>query len=217
MYGMAGNGFGSPSVYFGRKGSAGMEFGKRRRAGAKKASKMSKKQAMTAFKKFFMKYCKRGSRFGGMLVGGGQGLTSGMRQQVRADPGLATAINNYRVGQGMTPGKNFTGPLTKFGRRSRFGNGGNPPLYQSMGGEFCPSGMGGVLGAFGTGLNPTPCTPFSQAQATAEANAAASVQQLVAAQTASAKFGARRRRCTRKKARAGKCTPKRKSRKSRKA
>ena len=103
-----------------------------------------------------------------------------------------------------------------FGRRSRFGNGGNPPLYQSMGGEFCPSGMGGVLGAFGTGLNPTPCTPFSQAQATAEANAAASVQQLVAAQTASAKFGAgRRRRCTKKRARAGKCTPKRKSRKSR--
>jgi hypothetical protein len=155
MYGKV-NGFGSPSVYFGRQ-SNGMEFGKKRGSKSKKTCKMSKKQAMSAFKKFFMKYCKRGSRFG---------------------------------------------------------NGGNPPLYQSMGGEFCPSGMGGVLGAFGTGLNPTPCTPFSQAQATAEANAAASVQQLVAAQTASAKFGARRRRCTRKKARAGKCTPKRKSRKA---
>jgi hypothetical protein len=44
------------------------------------------------------------------------------------------------------------------GRRgSRFGSGGNPPLNMSMGYEFCPNGMGGVLGANSTGLFPSPC------------------------------------------------------------
>jgi hypothetical protein len=44
------------------------------------------------------------------------------------------------------------------GRRgSRFGSGGNPPLSASMGYEFCPNGMGGVLGANSTGLFPSPC------------------------------------------------------------
>jgi hypothetical protein len=47
-------------------------------------------------------------------------------------------------------------------RRSRFGNGGNPPLYASMGYEFCPNGMGGVLGANSTGLFPSPCTSSKQ-------------------------------------------------------
>ena len=55
-------------------------------------------------------------------------------------------------------------------RRSRFGSGGNPPLGMNMGYEFCPSGMGGVLGAGSTGLFPTPCTSMNQAQAQAEAN-----------------------------------------------
>jgi len=49
-------------------------------------------------------------------------------------------------------------------RRSRFGNGGNPPLNASMGYEFCPSGMGGVLGASGTGLFPSPCKPLNVAE-----------------------------------------------------
>lgn len=43
------------------------------------------------------------------------------------------------------------------GRRSGFGNGGNPPLNASMGYEFCPNGMGGVLGFNSTGLFPSPC------------------------------------------------------------
>jgi hypothetical protein len=43
-------------------------------------------------------------------------------------------------------------------RRSGFGNGGNPPLNQSMGYEFCPTGSGGVLGFNSTGLFPSPCT-----------------------------------------------------------
>jgi len=42
-------------------------------------------------------------------------------------------------------------------RKSGFGNGGNPPLNASMGYEFCPNGMGGVLGFNSTGLFPSPC------------------------------------------------------------
>jgi serine/arginine repetitive matrix protein 2 len=42
-------------------------------------------------------------------------------------------------------------------RKSRFGNGGNPMLSNSMGYEFCPNGMGGVLGANSTGLFASPC------------------------------------------------------------
>jgi hypothetical protein len=44
-------------------------------------------------------------------------------------------------------------------RRSRygFGDGGNPMLSASMGTEFCPNGMGGVLGTESTGLFPSPC------------------------------------------------------------
>jgi hypothetical protein len=44
------------------------------------------------------------------------------------------------------------------GSRFGFGSGGNPPLWQSMGYEFCSDG-GGVLGANSTGLFPTPCMP----------------------------------------------------------
>ena len=46
-------------------------------------------------------------------------------------------------------------------RRSGFGNGGNPPLNTSMGYEFCPNGMGGVLGFNSTGLFPSPCTSYN--------------------------------------------------------
>ena len=52
------------------------------------------------------------------------------------------------------------------GRRSGFGNGGNPPLNQSMGYEFCPDGRGGVLGFNSTGLFPSPCTPYSSSAPT---------------------------------------------------
>ena len=54
------------------------------------------------------------------------------------------------------------------GRGSRFGNGGNPPLYQSMGYEFCPLGSGGVLGANSTGLFPSPCHSMNAKEAAAE-------------------------------------------------
>jgi len=55
-------------------------------------------------------------------------------------------------------------------RKSRFGSGGNPPLGMSMGYEFCPSGMGGVLGAGSTGLFPSPCTSMNAAQANIESS-----------------------------------------------
>jgi hypothetical protein len=55
------------------------------------------------------------------------------------------------------------------GRRSGFGSGGNPALWSSMGYEFCPSGMGGVLGATSTGLFPSPCVSLSSSQRAAEA------------------------------------------------
>ena len=51
-------------------------------------------------------------------------------------------------------------------RGSRFGNGGNPPLHESMGYEFCPNGMGGVLGFNSTGLFPSPCTSYSSSAPT---------------------------------------------------
>jgi hypothetical protein len=79
------------------------------------------------------------------------------------------------------------------GRGSRFGNGGNPALSASMGYQFCPNGMGGVLGANSTGMFPSPCTPM-------------------AAPAAPMAFG--RRRSKRK---ACKVTRRRKSRKSRKS
>jgi len=88
-------------------------------------------------------------------------------------------------------------------RRSRFGSGGNPPLMNSMGYEFCPSGMGGVLGANSTGLFPSPCTSMNIGQAQTEANAtlpAYTNEGIGAAATSSQltsyanQFGLRRRR-----------------------
>ena len=55
------------------------------------------------------------------------------------------------------------------GRKSGFGNGGNPTLSASMGYEFCPNGMGGVLGANSTGLFPSPCVSSSSSGAKAAA------------------------------------------------
>jgi hypothetical protein len=71
-------------------------------------------------------------------------------------------------------------------RGSRFGNGGNPPLSASMGYQFCPSGMGGVLGANSTGMFPSPCTSMNTSQAMAEAAVALPVYK--------SSFGMRRRR-----------------------
>ena len=41
-------------------------------------------------------------------------------------------------------------------------------LSSSMGYEFCPNGMGGVLGANSTGLFPSPCTSYSSSAGNAE-------------------------------------------------
>ena len=75
------------------------------------------------------------------------------------------------------------------GRRGMsFGNGGNPPLNASMGYEFCPSGMGGVLGADSTGLFPSPCTSMNEAQAQAESDL------ILPTYSNSSSYGMRRRR-----------------------
>lgn len=55
-------------------------------------------------------------------------------------------------------------------RGMRFG-GGNPDLSKSMGYEFCPGGMGGVLGYNSTGMFPSPCTPLNKEAAAAEGEA----------------------------------------------
>ena len=52
-------------------------------------------------------------------------------------------------------------------RGARFGNGGNPALSASMGYEFCPDGMGGVLGDRSTGLFPSPCVSASSSAGSA--------------------------------------------------
>ena len=77
-------------------------------------------------------------------------------------------------------------------RRSRFGS--NPPLSASMGYEFCPSGMGGVLGADSTGLFPSPCTSMNTKQAVTEATASMPSSSAPALGSYSNAFGRRRRR-----------------------
>jgi len=77
-------------------------------------------------------------------------------------------------------------------RRSRFGS--NPPLYTSMGYEFCPSGMGGVLGADSTGLFPSPCTGMNTKQAVTEATASMPSSSAPGLGSYSNAFGRRRRR-----------------------
>ena len=82
------------------------------------------------------------------------------------------------------------------GRGSRFGNGGNPALAASMGYQFCPSGMGGVLGANSTGMFPTPCMSFDPNQAAAERAVALPKY---------TSFGRKRRTCKSRKTRKAPC------------
>jgi hypothetical protein len=101
----------SKKIKFGRHAAGkAMEFGKRPKT-HKSMKKVSKANAMAAFKKFYRRHC-------------------------------------HAIG------------------RTRFG--GNPPLYQSMGYEFCPLGQGGVLGANSTGLFPSPCYAYNAKEAASE-------------------------------------------------
>ena len=52
------------------------------------------------------------------------------------------------------------------GSKTRFGNGGNPPLMQTAGGRFCSNNTG-VLGMNSTGLFPTSCTNTGSSPASA--------------------------------------------------
>jgi hypothetical protein len=97
----------------------------------------------------------------------------------RANKTMKNFVHNFRLDKAGAGRKAFaeSGQYLDFGkrrrrrvgrprktRRYRFGNGGNPPLSQSMGYEFCSNG-GGVLGANSTGLFPTPCTTQGPAAA----------------------------------------------------
>lgn len=117
----------------------------------------------------------------------------------------------------------------RMGRRTRFGNGGNPPLYQSMGYEFCDLGSGGVLGANSTGLFPSPCHKMNMKQARAEESVVladryggadkepASVKAADKARAKNSAFGKKRRVAPKRKVvRKVKKSPKRKSPVSRK-
>ena len=100
----------------------------------------------------------------------------------RATQTMKNFVHNFRLDKAGAGRKAFaeSGRYLDFGkrrRRYRFGNGGNPPLSQSMGYEFCSNG-GGVLGANSTGLFPSPCMMPPQGPAAA--------------------FGKRRRRRTRR-------------------
>jgi hypothetical protein len=114
MFGMHSGVYLDGQMGFGAKrkisfGSA-MEFGKKR----KSTPKVSKADAMKAFKAFYRRHC-------------------------------SSSV-----------------------RGNRFGNGGNPNLFESMGGEFCQTGDGGVLGNRSTGLFFSPCTPYNAKQAATE-------------------------------------------------
>jgi hypothetical protein len=118
----------------------------------------------------------------------------------------------------------------RMGRRTRFGNGGNPPLYQSMGYEFCDLGSGGVLGANSTGLFPSPCHKMNMKQARAEESVVladryggsdkepASVKAADKARAKNSAFGKKRKVAPKRKSvkKAVKKSPKRKSPVSRK-
>jgi hypothetical protein len=118
----------------------------------------------------------------------------------------------------------------RMGRRTRFGNGGNPPLYQSMGYEFCDLGSGGVLGANSTGLFPSPCHKMNMKQARAEESVVladryggsdkepASVKKADKARAKNSAFGKKRKVAPKRKSvkKAVKKSPKRKSPVSRK-
>ena len=82
------------------------------------------------------------------------------------------------------------------GRRSGFGNGGNPPLSASMGYEFCPNGQGGVLGFNSTGLYPSPCTSKSSSFGRRRRRSTAAFGRRRRRRTSCGAFGRRRRSAT---------------------
>jgi len=136
---------------FGRKDS---EFGKRRRVVA-----ASRKKAMAAFRKFYKRYCKkstgRRSRFGNQHMMKPLDAFGGTRKVPRG--------SKRRFGNSMDMMNKYSfGARTRGTRGSRFGEGGNPPLWQSMGYEF--GSDGGVL-VNGTGLFPTPVGGMGTASA----------------------------------------------------
>ena len=130
-----------PTMAFGKRMAMPMEFGKH--------------MAMP------MEFGKRIS-FGGQYAGGAAEFGK-RRRMVRKVSDRRTAPKVSKA-KAMAAFKAFYRRHCSASSRvgSRFGNGGNPPLYQSMGYEFCPLGQGGVLGPNSTGLFPSPCTSLDR-------------------------------------------------------
>ena len=147
-----------------------------RKVGGKRVYKPSKVLAKMCLKKAMLKAKKKKmSRRSGF---GNKKSTMMMPKQMMGSEMMPpTAFGKRRGGRkvskaaAMKAFKSFYKRHCSGMRRSRFGNGGNPPLMNSMGYEFCPSGMGGVLGANSTGLFPSPCTSMNIGQSQAEAAA----------------------------------------------
>jgi len=102
-------------------------------------------------------------RFAGRVAGVVPSMEFGKKRRVSPKVSKAAAMKAFKQFF-----RRHCSSTMRMGRRSRFGNGGNPPLYQSMGYEFCDLGSGGVLGANSTGLFPSPCKAMDLKAARAE-------------------------------------------------
>jgi len=166
--------FGSKRLAFGSSCNAmkNMEFGRRRSTyGRMSKSKMysSKMSKMSTMNKRYMMFCKgrHRSTYGRMskpkMYSSKMSKMSTMnKRDMMFGKGRRTRSRKVSKAAAMKAFKKFymrhcrASGRSRFGRLS-FGSGGNPPLYQSMGSEFCSDGKGGVLGSTSTGLFATPC------------------------------------------------------------
>ena len=147
-----------------------MEFGKRRRKTCRRTS-MGADEEMMEFG--------RRTRFGNEIVMDPEFMFGARRripmfgrpsrfggEHMMDDDSMMPSFGKRRGGAKVSKAKAMKAFRSFYkrhckGRSSRFGNGGNPMLNASMGYEFCPNGMGGVLGANSTGLFPSPCMSSS--------------------------------------------------------
>jgi hypothetical protein len=145
-----------------------LEKAYKKRKGSKSTKRRKGSKRRDAFGEAEMEFGRRRRRMSG--IGASRRLPMfGMNTPLTSMGNMASFGKRRRVGarSGKTSRKAAMTAFRAFykrhcaGRRSGFGNGGNPPLSASMGYEFCPNGQGGVLGFNSTGLYPSPCTSKS--------------------------------------------------------
>jgi len=137
-----------------------------------------------------MMFGARRIRFGGSSAG--MGMEFGKRRKApKQKVTKASAMKAFKEFY-----RRHCSPSLEFGR-SRFGNGGNPALRESMGYEFCPLGSGGVLGANSTGLFPSPCTSRNMGQVRREDSVMLPKRYGGSDKKPSSAIGARHRRASR--------------------